>query len=213
MKNLLYKEFKLSIAAGFFLLPLLGALVIIPSWVYYVALMYCMFVTVPNIFTTNKAHNDIGFSVMLPVKKSDIVKARMASIIVMELLHILVAAIFAVLNIMWYKGNNFFSEPNVAFFGLAFVMFGIFNLILFPGFYKTAYKVAMPVMLAMSTAIVFMVIVECLVIFVPAVSIYIDGVTNMIAQIPVLLIGILLFALSTVVSFRVSAKRFDRIDL
>lgn len=213
MKNLLYKEFKLSIAAGFFLLPLLGALIIIPNWVYYVALMYCMFVTVPNIFTTNKAYNDIGFTVMLPVKKSDIVKARMASIIVMELLHLLVAAVFAVMNIAWFKGNNVFSEPNVAFFGLAFVMFGIFNLILFPGFYKTAYKVAMPVILAMAAAIVFMVIVECLVIFVPTVSEYIDGVTNMAAQIPVLLIGILLFALSAVVAFRISAKRFDRIDL
>lgn len=213
MKNLLYKEFKLLIVPGFFLLSLLGALILIPNWPYYIALMYAMFITIPNIFTASKTQNDLGFSVMLPVKKSDVVKARVLSIIVIELLQIVVAAIFAAVNIILYKGNNIFQEPNVAHFGLAFVMFAIYNIILFPGFYKTGYKLAVPAVVATIVAFFFMAGIECLNLLVPAAGAYLDSITNMANQIPLLLGGILIFVIVNVLAFKVSAKRFAKIDL
>lgn len=213
MKNLLFKEFKLTISPGFFLLSLLGALILIPGWLYYFALMYAMFITIPNIFTTSKTQNDLGFSVMLPVKKSDVVKARVLSIIVIELLQIIVAVIFAIINIAMYKGNNIFQEPNVAYFGFAFIMFAIYNIILFPGFYKTGYKLAVPAVVATIAAFIFMAGVECLNLLVPAASGYLDSITNMANQLPLLFGGILIFVVVNVIAFKVSAKRFAKIDL
>ena len=69
------QEFKLVIHPLYHLIPLFGALLLIPNWVYFVALMYFLFIAIPNIFVNAKAQNDTGFSVLLPVRKSDVVKA------------------------------------------------------------------------------------------------------------------------------------------
>ncbi len=137
MKNLLYKEFRLAINPLFYLVPLFGALLLIPSWVYFVALSYVFYITISNIFATCKSQNDIGFSVMLPVRKRDIVKARVISIGVIELIHFLVAVIFGIINFKMYKGQNQLMDPNAAFFGFVLMMYGLFNLIFFPMYYKT----------------------------------------------------------------------------
>ena len=213
MKNLLFKEFKLSISSGFFLMMLFGALIMIPNWLYFIALMYTLFIMMPNIFISAKAQNDIGFSVMLPVSKSDVVKARVVSVVIMQLLPIIAAAVFAVLNIMLYKGSNFFMNPNVAFFGLVFVMYAIFNIVFFPWFYKSAYKVAGPAIWANIAAILFMAAVELTNVFVPSVKAYLGGIENMAAQLPVLIGGILIYALSAFASFKISAKRFEKVDI
>ena len=80
MKNLIYKELKLSINPLFYLVTLLGSLILIPNWVYFIAISYLLYIAVPNIFTTNKAQNDIAFSTLLPVRKRDVVGARIISI-------------------------------------------------------------------------------------------------------------------------------------
>lgn len=213
MKNLLYKEFKLSISPLFFILTLFGALLLIPSWVYSIALMYVLFITIPNIFTASKAQKDIGFSVMLPVKKRYVVKARILSIAIIEILHIIVAAIFGIINIIIYPKGNFFLEPNIAFFGLIFIMFAIFNFLFFTIFYKTGYKIAVPIISGVAAAFIFFAGVESLALLVPTVNRYIDSTNEMYRQLPVLFAGIALFVLSAIVSYKVSAKRFEKVDV
>jgi ABC-2 type transport system permease protein len=41
--------------------------------------MYFFFITVPNTFGSFRANNDMTFSVLMPVIKSDIVKARLVA--------------------------------------------------------------------------------------------------------------------------------------
>jgi len=213
MKNLLYKEFKLAISPLFLLISLLGALVLIPMWPYFIALMYFFFITVPNIFNISKAQNDIGFSVMLPVRKRDVVKSRILSIAAIELLHILVAVIFAIININMYSTENFLLDPNIAFFGFALIMFAIFNIIFFPMFYKTAYKLGIPIFVALIFALIFITAVELLVQIVPAAAKAFDGTKNMASQLPILAAGIVIFALANILAYKISAKRFEKIDL
>ena len=213
MKNLLYKEFRLTINPMFFLVPLLGVLILIPQWPYFVALMYCFFITVPNVFMSGKAQNDIGFSVMLPVRKRDVVRSRILAVIGLELLHILVAAVFAAINAAIYKNGNFLLDANVAFFGFSFVMFAVFNIIFFPMFYKTADKVGLPTVVALTAAIVFAAAVEMYVLLVPAAAAVLDGTQHTLLQLPVLLGGILVFVLLGALAIRLSANRFEKIDL
>jgi ABC-2 type transport system permease protein len=212
MKNLLYKEFHLVIHPMFYLVLLCGALLLIPQWAYLIALMYFFFITIPNVFSIGKAHNDIGFSVMLPVRREDIVKARIVSMVILEVLQILVTAVFAAVNLMIYPEGNFLMDTNITFIGCAFLMYALFNVIFFPMYYKTAYKIGIPVIAAITAVVLFSAFVEALMLAVPALKV-LDGRENFIAQIPVLAGGIIVFILLNIAAFKLSAKRFASIDL
>lgn len=213
MKNLLYKEFRLAIHPLFYpLLLLCGALLMIPQWVFFLALMYFFFITVPNVFSIGKAQNDIEFSVILPVCKRDVVKARVLSIVLLGLLQILIAVVFAVLNGTIYHTENFLLDLNFAFFGFALIMYALFNVVFFPMFYKTAYKIGIPVLAGIITVVLFAAGVEFAVLYIPALRV-LDGMDHIGAQLWVLAAGIALFAVLNIVAYRVSAKRFERVDL
>jgi len=212
MKNLLYKEFRLAIHPLFYLILLCGALLLIPQWPFFIALMYLFFIAVPNIFSMGKAQNDVEFSVMLPVRKRDVVKARILSIVILELLQILVAVVFAILNMKLYRTANFLLDPNIAFFGFALIMYGVHNVFFFPMFYKTAYKIGIPVIVAVAAAVLFAFAVEFAVLYIPALGV-LDGMGHIGAQLWVLGAGIVLFALLNIVAYRISVRRFERVDL
>ncbi len=215
MSNLIYKEFRLVIHPFFFLTALFGGLILIPNWVYFVALMYFLFIAIPNIFMSVKAQNDTGFSVLLPVRKSDVVKARVASMAILEIVQVLVAAMFVAISVNINPKGNFLIDANLAYLGCAFVMYGVFNLIFFPMFYKTAHKIGVPLMVALVAVFLYAGILETLVVVVPAVAGVLDGVNSaaLLRQIPVLAIGIALFAGLTWLAYRLAAKNFEAVDL
>lgn len=212
MKNLLYKEFNLSINPLFYLVLLFGALLLIPQWVFLIAPMYLLFITIPNVFTNGKAQNDIGFSAMLPVRRCDIVKARIASMVILEVAQIIVTGVFAVIHLMIFKQKNFFMEPNATYIGCVFIMFALFNIIYFPMFYKTAYKIGIPILVAMSAAFIFSMIVELLILSVPVLQ-GLGGRENIPSQLAVMAGGIVFFALVSYAAYKISARRFESINL
>ena len=215
MKNLLYKEFRLVVSPLFFLTVLFGALLLIPQWPYFIAMLYLFFFVVPNVFTNAKAINDTGFTMMLPIRKRDVVKARFISVATLELAQIVTAVPFAFLSMSFYPNGNMLIDANLAYLGCVFVMYGIFNAIFFPMFYKTAYKIGWPVAFAVTASVLFACAVEVLVAAVPAVNHALDGTSGeaLIRQLPVLGAGILLFALLTALAYRKSVTNFEKVDL
>lgn len=212
MKSLLYKEFHLVISPLFYLVLLFGVLLLIPQWVYFVAPSYFLFIAVPNIFAIVKAQNDIGFSAMLPVRRNDIVKSRMLSLIILEVLQILVTAIFAVINLAIYPEGNFALDTNATFIGCVFIMYAIYNAIFFPMFYKTAYKLGIPIIMALTASVLFAVGAEFLIALVPGLQV-LDGREHIAAQLPVLIGGIIIFVLLNVLAYNKSAKNFESVNL
>jgi len=215
MTNLLYKEFKLVIHPLYHLIPLFGALLLIPNWVYFVALMYFLFIAIPNIFVNAKAQNDTGFSVLLPVRKGDVVKARVLSMATLEVIQVAVAAVFVAISLTYYRQGNFFIDANIAYLGCALVMYGVFNLVFFPLFYRTTHKVGGPLIIALVASFLFSTAVELAVVLVPLMTHVLDGRTPdaLLRQIPVLAGGLALFALLTWLAYRQSAKNFEKVDL
>jgi hypothetical protein len=212
MKNMLYKEFRLTISPLFYLFMLFGALLLIPQWLYFVALMYFFFIAVPNILTTAKAQGDIDFSASLPVRRSDIVNSRIMSVVILELLQIIATSIFAVINLALYPQGNFLLDTNAAFIGFAFIMYGIHNVILFPMFYKTAYKIAVPTFAAITVSVLFAGVVETAVQVVPFLRV-LDGRQDTGVHLAVLFGGIIIFALLNVLAAKMSVKRFERVNI
>lgn len=217
MSSLIYKDFKLSINWFFYtFMPLLtGALFLIPQWPYFIALMYFFFITVPNVFANFNTQNDVGFSIMMPVSKNDIVKSRIISFVTIELIHMAVAAVFILIHIRIYGIDNFTLDPNFAFIGLAFVMFALFNIVFFPLYFQNAYKYGVPTIAANAAAILFVTGVEMLVIFNSDLRYYLEGKSpeTKMLQIGILFAGIIIFAVLNYIAYKISAKRFEKIDL
>jgi len=212
MNNLLYKEFKLTISPFYFVLPaILGTLMLIPQWLFFLVPLYFCFITVPYLFAAYKAQNDLSFSVMMPVSKSNIVKAKLLSIMTLELVHVIFAAIFAVLNKVLYNTENLFFNPNVAFIGLVFVMFGIFNLVLFPMFYKTGYKYGAAVIVSTISAFLFVAAMELSVVFNKEAAVFFE--TDVNRQLAILALGLIMFLAMSYIAYKISLKRFKKVDV
>lgn len=217
MYNLLMKELKLGVSPFFYILPLLtGALMLIPSWLYFMVPIYFCFLTIPNMFAGYKTQNDLIFSIMMPVTRKEIVKARVAIIVILELLHIVTAVIYGMISTHLYPNlTYFFFGPTIGFWGLCFVMLAIFNIIFISMFYKTAYKYGAPMIASITGAVLFAVGAEWLGI---KNSLVFDlfkgtGADNMATQITILIVGIAIFAIFSVVAYSIAIKRFEKVDI
>jgi len=215
MFNLILKDFKLAIHPFFLLLPVLtGALMLIPGWLYLIVLMYFSFITVPNVFANYKSNNDLMLSTLMPVRRKDIVASRMISIITLEVLHILIAVVFAMINKNLYDTTYFiFILPNVAYFGLAFMMFALFNLALFPLYFKTAYTYGVATVVAISLMLLFGGLVEFFALKYQSVNLFLRGSEGLMSHVWLLVIGIVIFVLFSLLAYTLSVKRFEKVDI
>lgn len=217
MYNLLLKELKLGVSPFFYVLPFLtGALMLIPGWLYFLVPLYFCFLTVPNMFASYKAQNDLIFSSMLPVTKKDIVKAKIAVVVFLELLHIIVAIIYGLISARLYPDMiYYFYEPTLGFWGLAFIMLAIFNIIFITMYFKTAIKHGAATIAAITAAMLFAGGAEWLGIANSFVADLFKGASadNWVTQSLLLLAGITIFAIFTIIAYYISIKRFEKVEL
>src|SRR5690606_462463 len=110
----------------------------------------------PNMFAMYKSHNDLMFTAMLPVTKRTIVQSKVSVIVILELLHIVLAVLFALINLRLYPNlTYYFFGPTLGFLGLNFVMLGLFNLFFLTMYFKTAYKYGAAAIVAVAAALLF----------------------------------------------------------
>ena len=215
MMNLLRKEFKLSVMAFNYISFLFVVMMLIPNYPLYVLFFYPT-IGFYQIFANGRTNNDILFTSLLPVRKGDIVRARCLTIAILEVIEIALAVPFAFLRSMLYAGTpiekSVFTEPNVAFFGIAFVMYALFNAMFIPAFYKTGYKIKY---LWPCLGFFFFTLVAESLAFIPATAGYIDAVdkAGQLAQLPVLIGGIVLFVTINALVCRCSVKNFEKVNL
>lgn len=217
MYNLLMKELKLGVSPIFYILPFLtGALMLVPAWLYFVVLLYFCCITIPNMFGGYKSQNDLIFSMMMPVTKKDIIKAKVAVIVILELLHIVTAVIYGMISTRLYPNlTYFFFGPTIGFWGLCFVMLAIFNIIFISMYYKTAYKYGAPTIVAVLGAMLFAGGAEWLGIknFVVFDLFKGTGADNMAIQISILSAGIAIFVLFNIIAYKIAIKLFEKVDI
>ncbi|HLR67791.1 MAG TPA: ABC-2 transporter permease [Virgibacillus sp.] len=217
MYNLMMKDFKIGIQPWVLFMPLLmGALMLLPGWIYFIVLLYFIWISIPNIFNQFKVQNDLLFTTMLSVTKKDMVKARIMVIVILEVLHIVVAMIFGLIALYLYPNLDYvFFAPHMGFWGLCFVMFGIFNILFFPMHYKTAYKYGKGYIIGLIAVMIYVGIAQWVGIQNSSVSNIFNGTgaDNMVLQLSILIIGIAIFTVLTIIGCNISIKRFKKVDI
>lgn len=216
MKHLLYKELRLAKHPTMFLFLLFSAMLLIPSYPYYVAFIYtCL--SVFFVFLQGRENNDLSFTALLPVRKRDIVRARCLLVVLMQLAQVLVSLPCAIVGarINPLGGNAAGIEANAAFFGLVLVMYALFNLLFLPAFYRTGYRVGRAFLFAGAAVLVYIVAAELLVQCVPALKASLDTFDPATrgTRLLVLLLGAGLYAAGSLLACRLSERRFARVDL
>ncbi len=215
MKNLLYKELRLALHPTVPLFLCLSAMLMIPNYPYYVLFFYtCLGLFF--LFLNGRETQDLYYSMLLPIRKRQIVQARLLLVVLVELAQVLLAVPFAVLrNALIPMRNEVGIEANAAFFGLGLVMLGLFNFFFFTTFYRHTDRVGGSFCAGCIAFGVFMLLAETAVHALPFARERLDTVDPAFLpeRLSVLAIGLLLYALLTWAAYRSSAQSFEQLDL
>lgn len=215
MKDLLFKEFKLALHPTSIIFLALSAMLLIPNYPYYVTFFYTglgVFFTCLN----GRENNDIFYTASLPVRKKDIVKARILLVVILQILQVIIAAVFALLRQALNMEENLAGmDANIAFFGFAFIMMGLFNLIFFGIYYKNVFKVGKAFLISSIVTFIYIGVAEVCAHAVPFVRDCLDTKDPLYVEykLAVFILGIVLYIVLTLLSYKRSAKKFEMFDL
>ena len=222
--NLLKKEMKLGNTSQtlIWMICCFG-MFFIPSYPSYIGPFYitlCIMMT----FALNQSSHDILYTVLLPVRKIDTVKARFLYCGLVEILSLVLALLPTLLRycIQSFPENHAGINTTPAYFGLQLILYAIFNLIFLGNIYKNPLK---PGVRYFAGAVVYFVVYAIFELPVwmyyankgPLVSVG-QMFTDMSGaflnrQFIILFGGILIFAGVWILTFARAAKQFERYDL
>ena len=218
MKKLLIKEIKLSLDAHIIIFVILSLTILVPNYPP-VASIIISLSGLMTLFPRNLANKDIEYTSLLPIKKTDVVKAKMLFIGLVELSALLLAIVGGLIRGFLYTPSqtptpniiNAF-KPCISYVGFALLTYGVTNCILFSLYYKNPFKkITGPNLISLFSALILLIIITIIMVFAPILSSY--DMYGLIAQFGILLFGGISFYILSYVGYRIGAKEFNKIDL
>lgn len=213
--SLIKKEFILTAHPMTYVMAFFGAMLLIPSYPYYI----CFFYATLGIFfdfMNARENKDYYYMSVLPVSKRDIVRAKSIFVVIIELVSIAFAVPFAFItnNINPNGGNLAGIDANVAFFGLSFIMYAIFNVVFITTFFKSAYKAGKSYLFSCIAMGLFIIAAESST-YVPMIGSYLDttDITMQIKQLPILAAGIAIYIITYFITVKKATANFEKVDL
>ncbi len=215
MIELLKKEFRLFAHPTCWMFLAFGAMLLIPGYPMYIPFFW---VTLGLFYSCLGAreNNDLYYTLLLPVRKRDTVRARGLFFACMELLQIAACIPFALLRYALKLGpNNAGMDVNLALFGLCLVLMGLFNLLFLPRVYKNPTSVGKPFLFVSIWVFLYIVAAEVCCHALPFFREVLDtpDPQHLGVKLAVLALGALLFALLTLLGTRRAEAIFEKVDL
>lgn len=214
MKNLLYKEWKLASHPTIFIFWLLSSMVLIPNYPYYIILFYTM-LGIFFVCLNGRENHDLYYGLSLPVQKSDLVRARYAFVIIIEMVQLLVAIPFIVLSQSLHMPPNYVGmDANMAFLGISLMIFGLINWVFLRKYFAAPEKVGKSFAISSIYIGIVIVVVEVLSHVVPFMRDRLDtpDPAFLMEKVIVLILGVIIYALLTMASMGKSIKAFEKLD-
>ena len=219
MKALLYKEFKLAMHpicwVFIFVFPLM---ILIPSYPLGIGFIYVL-TCYPILFLgANKGQqsNDLLFSTLLPVRKKDIVLARMFTVIIMQF--IFIAVLSALYPLAYFINSSLPADkasiPGIklegflVLLGIALIGYAVADLIFFPIYYKKGRSIVGSTLATILGFVVYIGLFTIGLPFVPGVDgffTYLYQPENLWVQIVILLGCLAIYAAIHVAVYHISA--------
>lgn len=216
MKNYLYKEFRLAIPLPLFLFTVLGMLTMIPKYPIFIGAFYSL-IAIFISYSIQKDNRDIEFSLTLPITRKAIVQSKILIIIMLQILSLCFSAIGAIIAnlIISPAGNIVGSDPNIAFFGMSLIAFAVFNLIFIPWFFKTGYKINLPIFVAILAFVVCFAVYEAIVAVIPSLSKVLDTLDAQYFgyQSILLAVGIIVYSTTIFACYKLSVKNLEKVNI
>lgn len=213
MKILLFKEIMLSVHPTSIVFVLLGCLVLVPAYPYSVIFMFgCL---APYItFLNGRETNDAWYTALLPVTKQEMVRAKCMLTVFFQLIQMFISIPFMLLrNAIAFPNNPVGLDATLAWYGLGLIIYATFDLIFLPAFYKSGYKVGRSFILASIPMLILIVAAESSA-HIPQLA-WMDSYKpeHLLMQLPILLAGIVYYVVFLMLSYKLSVRRFERVDL
>ena len=227
MKALLYKELKLAMhPICYIFIALFPLMILIPSYPLFVGFIYVL-VCYPVLFLgANKGQqsNDLLYSVLLPIRKKDIVLARLMTVILMQLAYIALASCLYPLALVI---NHIVKEAEpeltsvglglngyVSLLAIAITGYAIADMIYFPIYYKKGKSIVLSTLLMILGNSIFLVMLTVVIPYIPGC----EGYTKLLCesgvgiQFAFLGAAIIISAALHFAAYKISAKRLELVD-
>ena len=211
MYDLLYKELRLAAHPSVFVFLFMGALVLIPAYPYGVVIFFGAL----GLFQMfDRETRDVFYTALLPVRKGDVVRGKLLLAVFVQLVQLVLSLPFAFLRTLYLpEGDPVGMEPNIAWYGFGLMVYGVFDLVYFTQFYKTAYKAGVSFLIALIPVTLGIIAIESSVHF-PGLG-WLDAMNGpaLVRQVPILLAGAAVYAAAIVLAYRAGGRRLERVDL
>lgn len=221
MNNLLYKEINLSASPLSFIFIAFALLTFVPGYPILVSSFFICFGIFQS-FQSSRENNDILYTVLLPVKKSDTVKAKYIFTCFIQLTGFIIMLIGTVIRMTLMPDavpfvTNAMMNANLAFLGYSLLVFALFNCVFIRGFFRTGYKFGKPFIIFIILAFILICICEAL-HHIPGLEFL--NATSLSASLDkaymhwiILCVAALVYIIATFLSERRAEKLFEKVDL
>lgn len=226
MKALIYKELKLAMhPICYIFIILFPFMILIPSYPLGIGFIYVL-TCYPILFLgANKGQqsNDLLYSTLLPVRKKDIVMARIITVIFMQIAFILVmTSLYPVARIINNAIAQSAEKPSeymipglgldsyVLLLAIALVGYAIADIIFFPIYYKHGKSIVMSTLFTILGFVVYIGVLTIGLPFIPGLDILNN--LHLGIQFTILIAAILISFGLHVVVYKVSSKRLEKVD-
>ena len=226
MKALIYKEMRLSMhPICYIFIVLFPLMILIPSYPLGIGFIYVL-TCYPILFLgANKGQqsNDLLYSTLLPVRKKDIVMARIFTVIFMQVAFILIMSalypLARMLNEAIIANSKNPEESMIPGLGLnsyvlvlafAIIGYAIADLIFFPIYYKHGKSIVMSTLFTILGFVIYIGVVTIGLPFIPGLEILNN--LNIGIQFAILAGSIALSFLLHIFVYRISSKRLEMVD-
>jgi hypothetical protein len=148
MKRLLKKEFCFTALPLTYFFLLFAFMTLIPGYPILVGSFFvCLGIF--QTFLSAREQNDILYTVLMPVSKSDAVKARYYFVAAIQMMFLALCALLTVIRMTVLAGStvyltNAMMNANPMYLGYILLVFVLFNWIFVDQFWKTAYNAGKP---------------------------------------------------------------------
>ena len=228
MKSLLYKEFRLAMHPLCYVFALVfPIMLLIPNFPLFIGTLYIIPGFTILFLGANKGQqsNDLLYSTLLPVRKKDIVLARLITVTIIQVVSIILCSCLVPLSQLIKsniasQGGTGAEAPGLtldgylSIIGIILTGFALSDLIFFPIYYKKGKSIVFSSIMTILFFSIYIIVFTVLPAMISGFEWYVNfmcfsGIGN---QIIVFSVGLLLYIGIHYLVYRISSKRLEKVD-